>query len=459
MADEIIDGTELMSVVAAPNSSFGNEAYSALIDGLDVERDTSDRILKISTSPDCNILNDLPVAQDAFGFRALARIVANVILSSETQTPLSIAIDGAWGTGKTSLLKMIEEQVRMLEIPCLWVNAWSFESTENLIATIAREAKAEIERSQSESRRWSYSFSAFLSKIVEAVIPQLGGASGALAKVIVKFGREVTEVASVVSARESFENLIGVLLANINYCPPRVVIFIDDLDRALPDQVVTILKNLKLVLEAKGCVFVLAMDMDAVTGSIEAHYQRNPRPPLVDDVRMTDAPSGFGRRYLEKIAQLRVEVPHLTRQEVTRYVSDLGTAPAVVELIAFAPDEEVMNPRRLKRYFNWLSITLQLISSTRLPPGVQNITALRAIALKRHHPDVYEKLISPSFDPKTDVSDLNTELREYVLRLASKEMQQFDRFLQQTPLLEAAQGGVTAVYNSSASLRSKSLTI
>src|SRR5204863_171441 len=68
---------------------------------------------------------------------------------------------------------------------------------------------------------------------------------------------KLDEIASIVTARQTFQELVRVLLKDSGRPSPRLIIFIDDLDRALPEQVADVFKNLKLILESPRCVFVL----------------------------------------------------------------------------------------------------------------------------------------------------------------------------------------------------------
>ena len=79
-----------------------------------------------------------------------------------------------------------------------------------------------------------------------------------------------------------------------------VVIFIDDLDRCLPEKTVQILEAIKLFLNTEGFAFVLAADEEMIRRAVEAHYERS----KIKDQRASD--------YLEKIFQVRFPLPDLT---------------------------------------------------------------------------------------------------------------------------------------------------
>ena len=339
-------------------------------------------IIKISGKPSVNILSDPPANEDTFGVDALVRILSNVILSEETQTPITIGIDGKWGTGKTSILQMIEAQARMLEFHCIWLNAWSLENTQHLIAAVTGEIQREIDIKISGKRKEALKRQ--LSKWWAQRL--LGDLVDSTVQTLQEHEQDLSEVASAVISRRSFEELIQGLLQSSKYEPSRLIVFIDDIDRALPDQIAAILKNLKLILEVPNCVFVLAMDMDIVARAIENYYTQSDHEPVGEE--------GFGYSYLEKLIQIRVEVPALTRESAYAALRKMGLDPEVFEIIHWAPDEDVLNPRCLKQYVNWLSISLQLIRSLLLPSGVRNITALRAMALRRSCPEIYNRLLT-----------------------------------------------------------------
>ena len=76
-----------------------------------------------------------------------------------------------------------------------------------------------------------------------------------------------------------------------------LVIFIDDLDRCLPDKVVQVLETIKLFLDKQGCVFVIGADVNVIREAVTSHYK---------NINLTGESASD---YLEKIIQLRFELP------------------------------------------------------------------------------------------------------------------------------------------------------
>jgi hypothetical protein len=91
-----------------------------------------------------------------------------------------------------------------------------------------------------------------------------------------------------------------------------VVVFIDDLDRCLPETVVDTFEAIRLVLGAPRTAFVVAANQTIVESAVDARY-----PGLRGDGR----PTGIGAQYLEKMLQLKIAVPALAVPEVVTYVN------------------------------------------------------------------------------------------------------------------------------------------
>lgn len=80
-----------------------------------------------------NALNDKPmddVEKDTLGFRDYVYALRDFIGSQSTTTPLTISVNGAWGSGKSSLMRMLQRQLepapagRLWWIQLKWVAGW-----------------------------------------------------------------------------------------------------------------------------------------------------------------------------------------------------------------------------------------------------------------------------------------------------------------------------------------------
>lgn len=55
------------------------------------------------------------------------------LITQSIQPPYSVSIDGLWGTGKTTVMKMLEEQLEESGYPVFWFNPWEYRQTESVV--------------------------------------------------------------------------------------------------------------------------------------------------------------------------------------------------------------------------------------------------------------------------------------------------------------------------------------
>lgn len=114
------------------------------------------------------------------------------------------------------------------------------------------------------------------------------------------------EVTDVTQFRERFTTLVE-SESSIN----AVVVFVDDLDRCLPETVVDTLEAIRLFLNTPKTAYVLALNQGVVEAAIDSRYP---------DLKRADG-AGLGRDYLEKMLQLKTAIPPLSAPEAETYAN------------------------------------------------------------------------------------------------------------------------------------------
>ncbi|MFC7477965.1 P-loop NTPase fold protein [Dankookia sp. GCM10030260] len=176
-----------------------------------------------------------------------------------------------------------------------------------------------------------------------------GGDTKEVAKLIEREASEqyVEQVTSLEQFQELFRGLLD--LFGIGKTR-RLFVFVDDLDRCLPEDAVAALEAIKLFLDLEGCVFVLGMDREVVEQGIRVRYK---------DLKE----AGFdARAYLDKIIQVPFNLPLLGPGQITAYLEGLQ-GPAAGAFAACADlfrEVAPPNPRTLKRVLNCLLLALYL---------------------------------------------------------------------------------------------------
>src|SRR5262245_23305276 len=93
---------DLVSLLRRPPASESGEHLEAVVKQYRMTGEAAAKLRGLVTGPRINILSDLPTDDDAFSFTPFVRTLADIVLSENTETPVAIGLDGAWGTGKTS---------------------------------------------------------------------------------------------------------------------------------------------------------------------------------------------------------------------------------------------------------------------------------------------------------------------------------------------------------------------
>ena len=158
------------------------------------------------------------------------------------------------------------------------------------------------------------------------------------------------------SSDEEFEKLFKELVGDIckeQRCK-RIVVFIDELDRCSPAQVVGVLETLRTFLEVSPCIFIVAADQQALERALsEAARQATPLNP-------GNPYYSAGSAYLDKIFQYQMTLPPLLPRRLSHFALSLIQSrpgawerlPNRAELVSVLVPTHVTSPRRVKALLN-----------------------------------------------------------------------------------------------------------
>jgi ribosomal protein L7/L12 len=285
------------------------------------------------------IWNDEPSSIDGLDRSNMAKAIHNVI--TQCDTPLVIGLYGTWGIGKTSLMKLVElELERSGEVVTVWFDAWQHQFDENPAVALLHTMVDDL-RLGEEGRRLLFAIASALGEIA------LKRTAGVSTKDLQQLQEQYEEQRFAIREkqirlRKYFEELLQRASGNGSV---RIVFFIDDLDRCLPENILSVLEALKLFLNMPGCVYVLGVDRQALEASIRRKY---PDSPAVNEAE-----------YLDKIVQLPFIIPNVPPRAAKTYIESL--LPADLQAAAkLLVDGIGQNPRQIKRFVNSLVLNSQL---------------------------------------------------------------------------------------------------
>jgi predicted KAP-like P-loop ATPase len=291
---------------------------------------------------------DNETERDFLNFSGVADTVAEIIIQAKGR-PASIGVSGAWGTGKSSLIKLVRRsleeraQGRASQYVFVEFNAWLYQGYDDaraalleVIATrLTEEAKARetgVEKAQNLLRRVNWLRAAKLgagSALALALgLPPTGviGEVFSTGKKLVSGDADGSDVADMEStAAKAGDAFGGLLNPKPELSPPReihairesfeqtleeigitLVVLIDDLDRCLPPTTISTLEAIRLFLFLDNTAFVIAADNAMIKHAVRRHFDG------VDDDLVTN--------YFDKLVQIPIRVPPLGTQEVRAYM-------------------------------------------------------------------------------------------------------------------------------------------
>ena len=132
--------------------------------------------------------------------------------------------------------------------------------------------------------------------------------------------RHVAEVRSVEQFLSKFQDLVSTLLLRRF----RVFVFVDDLDRCLPEAALQVFESIKLFLDAPGCGYVVALDRDVIRKGLAARYSQAGMAGAGQDFIDPD-------EYIEKTISLSFDLPPLNSGRSDRHDYGGASAPRVDE--------------------------------------------------------------------------------------------------------------------------------
>jgi predicted KAP-like P-loop ATPase len=275
-------------------------------------------------------ISDNETATDLLYYETIAKTLVGYIENSGDK-PISIGIHGDWGAGKSSVLKMTEQQVAGRKgMVCLWFNGWQFEGFEDAKAALIEHIVLELRDSRSG-----------VTKVADAAVDVLKRLDYLkIAKMAVKYGGTfvtgIPHPGIIADASDAFKAVAGMVAGNVDKekiakaleegtglleegkdgkkVPEemkefrkafkrlldaadvsRLVVLIDDLDRCLPETAIATLEAIRLFLFIERTAFVIGADEQMIEYSVKRHFP---------DFQRSGLPDTYARSYLEKLIQV-----------------------------------------------------------------------------------------------------------------------------------------------------------
>jgi photosystem II stability/assembly factor-like uncharacterized protein len=318
------------------------------------------------------LISDSPLKEgefDALNLRDIAEGLSRFFRNVNTLPPMTVAIIGGWGFGKSSLMRLLEADLRKNYVRPVWFNAWHHQTEEHLLAYLLEAIHKQaipfflkptglFFRLRLLWRRigtywrpllvsgtfigfcggviYNYGFNISLS---EDFIKTWAGPLAALGGIVAGFfglkdalkpfgvspaailqnaakGARIQALEAKTSFRMDFESQFRDVTGALDR--HQMVIFIDDLDRCRPEQVLQVLEATNFLVSAGDCFVVLGIAREMVLAAVGLAFKE-----IANEVKLE--PEDYADNYLRKLLNLEISIPKQDSEQVRKLVAQVGT--------------------------------------------------------------------------------------------------------------------------------------
>ncbi|MQQ61308.1 NTPase [Streptococcus mitis] len=341
-----------------------------------------------------NSFSDVPTVKDELKVDEYILGLSNFI--SGCETPLTLAIQGDWGTGKTSIMYQVEEKLKEKassnskgKIKTIFFNTWQysqFDMDKNLAVTLITDLIDELEVTDVNKIENLKKSLAVITKSMEYLKLDFGLLN--IEKInnqLLKFISNEEKSNNLKNLKQNLQSMIDESIKENNY--EKIVIFIDDLDRLFPQKAIEFLEILKLFLDCRNCVFVLAIDYNVVLRGTKSKYG-------------DDLDNEKGKAFFEKIIQVPFTVPvanyHMENfvnvsLEKINFHFDNDVTKNITQLIR---DSIGNNPRSVNRLFNSVSLLMHIINPNNELENDDKLLIIATVCFQLRFNEAYDYLLT-----------------------------------------------------------------
>jgi len=325
---------------------------------------------------------DIPIttsSEDRLNRKLFAKSLANVLLQSSFPTSFTVGLYGSWGSGKTSLLNMVIEQVesQSSDVIILRFNPWLCSDPKQLITQFFKQLASAIKIKKPAADTACELVDQYADIFDAAsLIPYAGTALAAVGKAFTNKARNRMNRKNNDMQGKKDEIIRTMVAENL-----KIIVSIDDIDRLSEEEIIAVFQLVKALADFPNAVYLLAFDYDVVVHALGKVQH------------------GDGREYLEKVIQVPFEIPAPSMASIydalfSKLNGILGDIPknrwdkaTWVELFQFGIRKYIRSIRDVIRYANVFYLKYQLLQGETDPVDLLGLTCLQVF-----EPAVYSVL-------------------------------------------------------------------
>lgn len=360
---------------------------------------------------DFTILLDDPAHLPGLGFDAYANALAGIVAHSPAE--FAVGVFGTWGSGKTTLMRAIQTRLAGRdEIVTVWFTAWRYEKEPHLIVPLLDVLREELERraaagkteeqaAASPARRAAVAVAraarAFLAGVKLSAKAPAFEASWEPSKTIEALQTEDVKASDSLSFYHTAFLMLRQAISEFSAGGTRrIVVFVDDLDRCLPENALEVLESMKLFFDVEGFVFVVGLDHAIAELAVQHKYAEQGASASTPPVSGTD--------YIKKIFQVPFALPRIGADQMHEYLNNIAlNAPFAADQAAdftlhvrphldYVSGDNTVNPREVKRLINTYVLQMKMLSHRLMDLNPNVVLALQCLSFRPDWRELYDHL-------------------------------------------------------------------
>jgi hypothetical protein len=315
------------------------------------------------------ITNELPIKSiedDLLNYYSFAEKIKEIIQGySCNPEPLTIGIYGKWGTGKTSLLNLVERHIELFQkekedklFIKFYYNPWLYQSKEEMLFDFFNTLSRKLIYSNNQHLKKAGENILKYSRYLESIRLSVSGGKPKMfnAGVTIEPNKILKALGEDLKGEEkSLEEMKKDIDKTLESSNKKIIIFIDDIDRLDKDEIFMLFKLIKTNADFKNLVFIICLDYEHVTKAIYTRYG-------------SDIESG--KEFLEKIINVPLELPLIEKADLDLFIREKVKSVVSNRLIRQEELDELLrslhvkyfdSPREVIRVVNSFSVSLYAI--------------------------------------------------------------------------------------------------
>lgn len=365
---------------------------------------------------------------DLLGRAVFASNIASLIIKRTDSESFYIGVMGAWGSGKTSVLNLIDEEFRSFNEKCsfpkvlsLTFNPWRYSGEDELLMYFFNEIASALDTQLQTKGELVKSFFKSHTEKLGSLISVASGDPTNTGQKIASWLSGFLKSSNLLDFKKRVQTLLEERKS-------KLVIYVDDIDRLSKNEIQELFKVIKILGDFENIIYILCFDKDVVVNALNESYS-----------------STKSQTFLEKIIQLQVEIPLINKvilekiwqESIERVLAENDIVLSNSEwneLSQYISDGFLLNLndiRKIKNIENSLSYIIPILSK-----HVYLVDLIVIESIRFFYPKVYDVLKYRKFDIFNSRKDFSRSLALMAGEIQEQDIinSNLDDFLKATDL-------------------------